>query len=178
MRAMDFHGITDLLKLPPAILSALAVASGAILFLPDTFVNMLYMLEFRKNYGFTLGLVFLISTSIVSIYFIVKIGKIVFDFIISKQLRAYRIKFLKEMSPQHVQLVKLFLHEPTHTLEVPVNDGMIIELSHYGIISPAGSTQLVSWSLIHPQIRIKYFLQPWVEKLIETDIELKHRFDL
>ena len=41
----------DFLKLPPNILGALSIASGALLLLPDQLAKRLYMTEFRDKYG-------------------------------------------------------------------------------------------------------------------------------
>ena len=76
------------------------------------------------------------------------------------------------MSRDKVMIVNAFLQERTHTLELPVNDGLVIELQHFGIITPAGQTHLVSM----PDPRIKFFLQPWVENKIRSDDELMRKF--
>lgn len=62
----------------------------------------------------------------------------------------------------------------THTLELPVNDGLIIELQYYQVITPAGKTHLVS--MLDP--KIKFFLQPWVEKIIRDHEKLMRKFDI
>jgi hypothetical protein len=59
-------GVVGLLKLPPYILGALAVASGILLFLPDVIISKLFMTGFRDNYGFILGIVFVLSTAILA----------------------------------------------------------------------------------------------------------------
>ena len=51
----------DFLKLPPNILGALSIASGALLLLPDQLAKRLYMTEFRDKYGFTIGIIFVVS---------------------------------------------------------------------------------------------------------------------
>lgn len=56
--------IVDFLKLPPRILGALSVASGLLLFLPNAIIEKLYMTSFRDKYGFAIGIVFVVSTSI------------------------------------------------------------------------------------------------------------------
>ena len=60
------------------------------------------------------------------------------------------------MSREKVMVVNAFLQDITHTLELPVNDGLVIELQHFGIITPAGQTHLVSM----PDPRIKFFYSP------------------
>ncbi|MGL5379745.1 super-infection exclusion protein B [Clostridium sp.] len=61
---MDFN-FMEFLKLPTKIMLALGLASGVILFLPDTIVEKMYMIEFRDKYGFVIGVIFYFN----SIYF-------------------------------------------------------------------------------------------------------------
>ena len=74
--------------------------------------------------------------------------------------------------PEQVTIIREFLREPTHTLPLPMNNGLVIELQHLQILTPAGQTHLVS--MLDPQIN--YFLQPWVIKKINSDEELKRIF--
>ena len=67
--------IVDFLKLPPRILGALSVASGLLLFLPNVIIEKLYMTSFRDKYGFAIGIVFVVSTSILVVFLVVIIAK-------------------------------------------------------------------------------------------------------
>ncbi len=162
----------DFLKLPPYILGALAVASGILLFLPDKVIKKLYMIEFRDKYGFTIGIIFIVSLSILTILLVLKIYHFFYDKRLDKKVAEGQLKYLGNMSRDKVMIVNAFLQERTHTLELPVNDGLVIELQHFGIITPAGQTHLVSM----PDPRIKFFLQPWVENKIRSDDELMRKF--
>ncbi|HEQ8316790.1 TPA: superinfection exclusion B family protein, partial [Streptococcus pyogenes] len=51
----DFK-IVDFFKLPTKIMCAISIATGLVLFLPDSFIQKMYMIDFRKKYGFTIGL--------------------------------------------------------------------------------------------------------------------------
>lgn len=162
----------DFLKLPPNILGALSIASGVLLFLPDEVVKKFYMLEFREKYGFTIGIVFLVSLSILVVLIITKVYKFFDNKIVAKRLPKLQSKYLKEMREDQVIIIKEFLKTPTHTLILPVNNGLVIELQHFNVITPAGQNHLVDMN--DPQI--KYFLQPWVIKRINQDIDLKSKF--
>lgn len=162
----------DFLKLPPYILGALAVASGILLFLPDKVIKKLYMIEFRDKYGFTIGIIFIISLSILTILLVLKIYHFFYDKRLDKKVAEGQLKYLRNMSRDKVMIVNAFLQERTHTLELPVNDGLVVELQHFGIITLAGQTHLVSM----PDPRIKFFLQPWVENKIRSDDELMRKF--
>ena len=164
----------DFLKLPPNILGALAIASGILLLLPDKIINKLYMTEFRDKYGFTIGIIFIVSLSILIILLILKIYHFFYDKRFDKKVAEGQLKYLRNMNREKVMIINAFLKERTHTLELPMNDGFVIELQHFGVITPAGQNHLVS--MLDP--RIKYFLQPWVETKIRSDDELVRKFGI
>lgn len=76
------------------------------------------------------------------------------------------------MNREQVAVIREFINEPTHTLPLPYNNGLVIELQHLQIITPAGQTHLVN--MLAPEI--KYFLQPWVIQRIDNDDELRQKF--
>ncbi len=162
----------EFLKLPPTILSALSVASGALLLLPDKIISKLYMTDFRDKYGFLLGIIFMVSTSILIILLITKIYKYFNNKKTSKELVKSQTKYLKNINQEKADIIRAFINDHTHTLLLPVNDGLIIELQYLQIITPAGQNHLVD--MLNPEI--KFFLQPWVISRINSDEELRQKF--
>lgn len=162
----------DFLKLPPNILGALSIASGALLLLPDKIAEKLYMIDFRDKYGFTIGIIFVVSTAILIVLLGSKIYHYFHDKSTSKKLVEAQTKYLKQMKPEQVAVIREFINEPTHTLPLPCNNGLVIELQHLQIVTPAGQTHLVN--MLDPQIN--YFLQPWVMQRINSDDELRQKF--
>lgn len=162
----------DFLKLPSYILGALAIASGILLFAPENVIQMLYMTGFRAKYGFSIGIVFIVSVSILAVLLV----KLVYGSISkkhdSKKLKENQEKYLLQLTGEKVELINAFLQEPTHTLMLPMNNGLVIELQYYHVISRAGNTHLVS--MLDP--RINYFLQPWVHERIKGNEELQRKF--
>lgn len=173
---MEEHvkGFVDLLKLPAYLLGALAIASGILLFAPDDVVQMLYMTAFREKYGFTLGIAFIVSVSILAILLVRLIYRSASEKWHLKKLKEAQTKFLKKVDGEKVELINAFIQQPTHTLMLPMNDGLVIELQHYNVISPAGQTHLVSM----PDPCINFFLQPWVVERIEENKELQTKFHI
>lgn len=83
----------DFLKLPPNILGALAVASGILLLLPDKVIKKLYMTEFRDKYGFTIGIIFIVSLSILIILLVLKIYHFFNDKRLNKKVAEGQLKY-------------------------------------------------------------------------------------
>lgn len=162
----------DFLKLPTYILGALAIASGILLFAPDNVIHMLYMTEFRTNYGFALGIVFITSVSILTVLLIKQIYGGISNKSNLKKLKEKRIEFLMKLGGEKVELINAFIQQPTHTLLLPMHDGLVIELQHYNVISPAGQTHVVSM----PNPQITFFLQPWVLEYIKENEELQTKY--
>ena len=98
-----------------------------------------------------------------------------------KKLKEKRIKYLQELDSTKTQLINRFIKEKENTLSLATNSGITIELSSYGLISPAGNTQLVTLGDMFTgdenTMYINYFLQPWVIKLIKDDEGLKNKFN-
>lgn len=177
----SFKEFLEILKLPPSILSALMIVSGLILILPEDIIKKLYMYDFRNNYGFAISLIFLISFSILLVLIIMWSSKKVIKKIQYKKLKEKREKYLLELDSTKTNLINKFIREAEHTLSLATNSGNTIELTSYGIISPAGNTQLVSFGDIFTDdentMYINYFLQPWVIKLIKENEELRKKFN-
>ena len=162
----------DFLKLPTYILGALAIASGILLIVPDKVIQMLYMTEFRAKYGFALGIVFISSVSVLAVLLIKLIYRGISEKYNLKKLKEAQKKFLMKVDCEKVELINAFIQQPTHTLMMPMHDGLVIELQHYNVISPAGQTHMVSM----PNPQITFFLQPWVLERIRENEELQMKF--
>lgn len=162
----------DFIKLPSHLLGALAIASGILLFAPNKVIQLLYMTNFRNTYGFIIGIVFITSVSILLILVIKRIYKHINNECQAKKLKESQEKYLKDLDYEKTSLIISFLREPTHTISLPMQDGRVIELQYYNVITPAGSTHLVSM----PNPQIIYFLQPWVKARINENSELRAKF--
>lgn len=171
----DFKSFIELLKLPPTILSTISLVTGLILFLPDKAIEKLSMLSLKEKYGFIVGLIFLLSTIMLLVMVIHYFGKKIYKKISNKKMIKYQIKYLKELDKAKTNFIREFIDEESHTLNVCMNNGNVIELSHFGIISIAGGTQPVDIDFDN-SVYAKFFLQPWVLKRINQDEDLKKKF--
>lgn len=148
----------DLLKLPPRILAGLAIASGLLIFLPDNIINMLYMSELKVKYGFIIGSVFIVSISILVCYGIILVSKSIIRANNKRKLIVRRKEFLEKLDYESRSLLREMMNQPSKTLELPMHNGTVIKLKHYNVITPAGTSHLVN----PLDMRIPYFIQPWV----------------
>lgn len=132
---------------------ALCISSGLILFLPNSIVEKLYMNSFRDNFSFILGIVFVVSLSIILCTIVVTIAKFIINKIRDKRIIKGRNKIMDNLDKNEKRLLKLMYDEDDKTLDVPYNSGMITKLSSWGLISPTTSQTYVD--LLDP--RVPYF---------------------
>ncbi len=164
--------ISKILK-TPYILITLALASGLILFLPNSIISRMYMIDFRDKFGFVLGLLFWFSITLLMVMIGANIYKKYENKRINKKVQESITKFLKNIrNKAEIEVITELLKEDDYTLELPINSGIIIKLQHYCIIAPAGNNHFVEMN--NPCI--PYFVQPGVFKAIESDEELQRKF--
>ncbi|UOO45501.1 superinfection exclusion B family protein [Enterococcus casseliflavus] len=165
---MNFNlNITDILNLPIKIMSALTLASGSLLLLPSRFLKQLHLTTFINKYGFIIGLVFIISLSILIITLVIQI----FNFISEK--RSIRNFYknaesrLRKLSPFEICIVLRLFENENYTSFLPINDGAVQKLENQLVISKTTNQYMVT----NPNTaKFPYLLQPWVvEELIEKE---------
>lgn len=171
----SFKDFLDFLKLPPNILAAVSIVTGIVTLLPDYYAKKIYIYNFRNDYGFIISILFLISTTILIVLLFTYIIKFMNNAIINRKIQKGKYRYLINADKNKSNLIKEFIKDSTHTLTLPMNDGLIIELQHFGIITMAGSTQLVDVEF-NNSVYLKYFLQSWVIEFIKKYDELKDKY--
>ena len=169
--------VSDVLKAPMKVLMAIVVAvgigTGIILFLPNSLAKKLYIDSFRNNYGFVIGIAFIISVSIVAVA--VLFWSIP---IISKKIKVKRRikvgrKGLNNLNEYQMFLVYSLYREINHTGELPMIDGEVIRLEQVMVISKATTQYIIddSSNPVWP-----YMLQPWVLDYLDSKSELVEKY--
>lgn len=165
---MEFN-IMEFFKLPVKVMSAISLAFGLILFLPDEVITKMYMSDFRNTYGFIIGAVFIVSTSILIVTIIINGYKSIRSIYMRRKFNKNKGKLLRTLDPYKRMLVYGLYEEENHTFTLPLNDGAVVFLENMMVIQKATSQYAVS-DIVNPVF--PYFLQPWVVKELESDEEL------
>lgn len=165
---MKFN-LIDFLKLPSSIMSAISLASGIVLFLPESILSKLYMIEFRSKYGFVIGVVFIVSTSILLIGIMLNIYKIIKNKYTNKIVEKNTKKLLINLDIYKKAIVYMLYITDNNTYTLPLNDGAVAFLEQWMVIQKA-TTQYFVTDMQNPQF--PYFLQPWVIEKLNEDEEL------
>lgn len=168
----DFN-IADFFKLPNKIMAALALASGMILFLPNTIVEKMYMMDFRNKFGFAIGLIFIVSFSILFITSLVACYKYFRHKYLMRKFKATAKKRLNDLDTYQKALIYDLYCEDNHTDELPLHDGAVNFLEHNMMIGKATTQYMVSDL---NNACFPYMLQPWVISELQKDNELLSSF--
>jgi hypothetical protein len=163
---VDFK-VTEILTLPNTIMAAICLASGLMLFMPNWFVERMYMVDFKNSYGSIIGGVFLISFCILIVNIIYRTSKSINSSRLEKKFLANAEKRLRSLSTYQKAIVYLLYCQDNRTHELPVNDGAVVELEFNHFIGKAASQYAVSDinNAVFP-----FMLQPWVSnELVEKE---------
>lgn len=168
---ISFKDFLEIFKLPPSIASYFVIASGTILFSPDSFIKKLYLYDFKIKYGFWIGLIFVISSVILIVLIVGYLIEKITSPIKNKKLKEARTKLLLEFDHDKVSKIRWAIRAKDNTICLPINNGTTQILQHYSILTPASGTNIVDENL-----EINYFLQPWVIDLIKNNKDLSNMY--
>jgi hypothetical protein len=158
---MDF---IQLLKLPPSILAAVVMGTGLILFLPMSILQKLGLNNIPELWRTILGFSFIISISVLVIYFIIKFIK----FFISKYYWIrFKIKFpkiMKGLRDEELVVVALLYRSPNYTSRLPYADGVTIRLKNKNIIQLTSSKNVAYGDNMFIPFTITPIAQKYVDK--------------
>ena len=162
---MNFN-LMDFFKLPSNIMSAILLASGMILFLPDEIIGKMYMIDFKNKYGFIIGVAFIISISILTIGFLISIYKFLYNKYSNFKFEKNSGKLLDSLDMYKKAIVYGLYKKDNNTAVLQLNDGAIVFLEHWMVIQKATNQYVVS-NMMNPEF--PYFLQPWVVEKLQND---------
>ena len=169
---MNFN-FMEFLKLPTKIMVALVFTSGIILLLPDSIVEKIYMIEFRDKYGFVIGGIFVLTSSILITTGIIAIYNYFKDKYVAKKVEENSGKFLVSLDTFKKAIVFGLYVKEDHTEVLPLNNGAIAHLEHMMVISKATNQYFID-DLNNPVF--PYMLQPWVIEKLNNDDKLLTSF--
>nr|WP_228113817.1 MULTISPECIES: superinfection exclusion B family protein [Bacillota] len=152
---------------------AISIATGLVLFLPDSFIQKMYMIDFRNKYGFTIGLIFLISISIVTITIVVSLYKYFSNKHFWKKFKDTAKERLLKLDDYQKTIVYVLYKEDNHTEELPIHDGAVRWLKQNMVITETTNQYMVSDlnNAVFP-----FMLNPWVVEAMQNDEELVNEF--
>lgn len=165
--------IREILTLPTNIMIALAIASGISLFSPDLVADQMYITDLRNKYGLFIGIVFIITVSILIVNLIYKIATSVRKAKNQKLFYETAGKRLNDLNRYQKAIMYSLYQEDNRTLPLPVYDGAIAELAQHIMVNKMPGEHPVR-NIDNP--RIPHMLQPWVINELNESPELRASF--
>ena len=169
---IDFH-FADFLKLPVKVFAALALATGIVLFSPDFIIKKLYLESVRDRIGSVIGIVFVVSISIVLISILLALIEFVMKFFYRIKFKLNSEKSLKELDDYQKFIIYGLYCQYNHTDELPLNDGAVRSMEQKRMIGKVTNQYLVMDvnNAVFP-----YLLQPWVVTALNKHNDLRDSF--
>ena len=169
--------LTKFFTLPNKILGAIALATGMMLFMPTNILDLLYISQITERYGSIIGIIFIISLSIVIVSLIFSLSSLIRKNYDDKRFPEKTFRYLKNMSEEEKALVFSMYIAEGYMKDLPIHEGTVIELENTGVIVRTATQVMVDG--IHNTIydpHFPFYLQKWVRKHMEEDNSLMKEF--
>lgn len=164
----------QLLKLPPSILSAVSLASGLVLFLPEHILNKLGLINIPDTWRTILGISFIVSTSVVAIYIIIILFRSLSYKINLIRLNLRFPSIMKDLTVNERKIVTLLLRSENLTSRLPNNDGIVLRLASKMVIQLTATNSIA----FGDDLRIPYTLTPIAERYLRKHPEVCKDFTI
>lgn len=158
----------QLLKLPPSILAAITLGTGLILFLPSNILQRLGLENIPELWRTILGLSFIISSSLLVIYFIIKVVKSIVSTYYRIRFKKIFPKVMKNLRSEELAVVALLYRSPNYTSRLPYTDGVTVRLISKKVIQFTSSNNLAYGDDLH----IPFTITPIAQEYIDRNPEL------
>ena len=132
----------QLLKLPPTILAAVAMGTGLILFLPISILQRLGLDKIPEQWKTILGLALIISSSLLFVYFIVKVVKSIISKYYWLRFKTKFPKVMRDLRGAELAVVALLYRSPNYTSRLPYTDGVTVRLISKKVIQLTSANNL------------------------------------
>lgn len=164
---MNFNfNLETLLKIQNILVYTVVVFSGLLLFLPNEYIEALYLYHFKAEYRAEIGFTFLLSL----VYSSGLVGKEIYK----KLYYLYKINIalgkgkLLELSPYEKEIVYSMYNQYNYTINLRLYDGAMRHLlSKFIIERIPGNYPMTASQLQNPAT--PYVLQPWVIKILKKN---------
>src|SRR5680860_653380 len=157
--------LLEWLKLTPKYLFCLLVASLILMFLPNNFLELLGIKEFRDIYRPWIGLIIIVTVSFLSVHAcipLVNLAKRKYS-----ELRIIKLgqERLNNLTPIEEYILASYLRENTRTQYFSISDGIVSELEQSFILYRSSN-------MSHHLYDFAYNILPWAWKYLKKHSEL------
>jgi len=163
--ALDWLKVLEWLKPRPSLFFALMVASGVLLFAPAEVSGVLSLDPFVAEYGWLLGVVFLMSTSLLLgtglAWIFTNSGSPLYQWWQTRRLQG----FLRDLSPPEKVVLRQFMADDATTQYFEYQDGVVQGLVHKRVLWRASN--VAAHFTTFP-----FNIQPWAREYLRKNPKL------
>ena len=163
----------QLLKLPPTILAAVAMGIGLILFLPTSVLQRLGLDKIPEQWKTILGLALIISSSLLFVYFIVKVVNSIISIYYWLRFKTKFPKVMRDLRGAELAVVALLYRSPNYTSRLPYTDGVTVRLIDKKVIQLTSSNNLAYGN----ELLIPFTITPIAQDYIDKNPNLIENFN-
>lgn len=163
----------EFLKLPPTILTAVAMGTGLILFLPTKILQRLGLDKIPEQWNTVLGLVLIISSSLLAVYFVVRIVKSIISKYYWLRFKMEFPKVMMGLRGAELAVVALLYRSPNYTSRLPYTDGVTIRLISKKVIQYTSLNNLAYGD----ELLIPFTITPIAQDYIDKNQDLIENFN-
>jgi hypothetical protein len=160
-----FSKIVELIKLPLLYVFAFFLTATCFIFLPDQILIDLGVKQIRDTYRSYIGIVFIVSFSIILVNIVALIYKVS-----KRKYRNYRNKriakkTLKDLSNAEKEILKQMLLNGTNSFQIDITDGIHTRLESHKIIYRAANVSKYG-------TLFAFCIQPWAIDYLRKNMHL------
>ncbi|HQM85380.1 MAG TPA: super-infection exclusion protein B [bacterium] len=144
------------------------IASSILLFLPDSVLNRIHILNFKSEYNWLIGIVFLITLSALSAKTFEYIKNLTKPLFLNLKKKSY----LHNLSKEEKGFLRHYIINDENTISVYMNDGIAGGLAKNCVIYLSSPGIIVDVRFGSP-----YNIDPWAKKYLKNNPGLLENFE-
>lgn len=159
--------IPDWLKIPLNILlPAIWIFSGMLLLFPDSWLETLYLLEWRNEKGFAIGLTFVVASCLLLMYFLFYLKKLISTIMYNLTYKRKTMRRIADMNDAERAIIFKLYNSLGYTCELDYNQPLTQGLLARNYIYMGGQQQ-VTLDVFSNCIPARFTLQPFVYQTLD-----------
>ncbi|MBP7222740.1 MAG: superinfection exclusion B family protein [Sedimentibacter sp.] len=154
--------VLELIKLPIIYISAFLLSSSCFIFMPDSILINLGVIDIRNKYRSYIGIIFILSLSIILVNIIAYFLKVLRRKYIDYIWRRAAIKTLRNLNNAEKAILLNMMISGTYSKPIDITSGCHNRLEHYIIIYRASNLSTIG-------TLFTFNMQPWVVDYIRKN---------
>lgn len=135
---MDWSRIVDVVKLPVKYVGWIALLSGLVLFLPESWIAALDLAEFSNKHGAAIGIAFLASSSLSAINGLLWVRSAVLRSRRVVRTQTRMLEDIANLDERERAVLREFAIQGQQTVKLPIDHPVVAGLLHRGILQVVG----------------------------------------